>query len=380
MLVIDFLKSHSLEQLKQQYNINSRWDVNHTKVSLNYDQIYSIRGDPLVEECRGLILRPLDANLATSQGCDYVIVARPMKRFYNIEEQCASKIDINHCKKFEKLDGTNTILYYDDLFQRWCVGTRSVPDADVEISEINKTFCDLFWEAVKTSVDVKTEQWINELDKNTTYIFELTSPFNNIVVEYDNLCITLLAIIDRESGIEHDIESINIHCKIPQKFDLCNNIKDFVNCHEGSKFEGCVLVDDNFNRVKIKNENYILLSHHKNSLFLSDRNIIKGMFNGTIDDVLQMFSINVQNIINEKTRKIFLCLQNQQSMIESIEKSSKNDKEFALEINSNTNIIKFMAFMIHHKKADNVFDFLTKLSKNNKLTNQICDSILEKCC
>lgn len=372
MLILDYLKNHSLSQLNDEYKINFRWDAPHTKVSLNYDTIESKRGCKLVDECRGLILRPQRYDISEHDVCDYSIVARPMKRFYNASESCAANIDLNHCRIFEKLDGTMTILYYDDLFERWCVGTRSVPEADVLISDgsiltLDKTFNDLFWEAAHYSINIAVDAWLSSLDKNKTYIFELTSPLNNILVKYDDTRLTLLAVIDRDTGIEDDILGRNFHCSLPRMFDLkrsCDVITTFVNMHNGLSFEGCVVVDAHYNRIKIKNENYIALSHQ---------------VLGVIDDVIGMFSSDIQTMINDKIQKITTFLQHQQTLIESINSFSKSDKEFALCVEQEQNLLKFAAYAIHHKKSATVFDVLTKLAKSNKLTDKLCDSIIKNC-
>lgn len=57
-LVSEYLKNHTLEQLRAEYGINFRLSSDLRKVSLNYDMIASPVGVKLVDECRGLILRP----------------------------------------------------------------------------------------------------------------------------------------------------------------------------------------------------------------------------------------------------------------------------------------------------------------------------------
>ena len=156
---------------------------------------------------------------------DISVVAWPMNRFYNHGDPTAANIDWNdnRLRVYEKLDGTMCVLYWDHVCDRWHVATRSVPEADVPINKGNIvvgdiTFSELFFIALhKTLLEYSTTScsasvqcdsnvnrfvvnqspevslFLSTLNKGITYVFELTSPHNHVVVKYEEPRVTLLA-------------------------------------------------------------------------------------------------------------------------------------------------------------------------------------------
>src|SRR5574338_666430 len=208
LLVQEYLETHTFGDLAREHGVYASFSKSGHKWSLNYDQIEAKESDPLAQECRGLILALEDGSPVIATGTTgfatrdatcpgkTTILAYPMKRFFNYGQGAAAEINWSDpgLAVLEKLDGTLCIVYYDKFTDQWCVATRSVPEADLLMDNGIYTFRTLFEKALyDTTGGLPFEQFAAILDKNITYSFELTTPYNRIVVAYPECRITLLA-------------------------------------------------------------------------------------------------------------------------------------------------------------------------------------------
>ena len=219
LLVQQFLQNHSLKDLELEHGVYASVSNNKRKISLSYDQIETKNDDELSWDCRGLILAKSDFNeFDVVDGKlnkdimigDTQIVAFPLRRFFNHGQEVAN-IDLQdkHLSVLEKVDGTFTILYFDQFMHEWHVATRSVPEANLFIDTSKFTFRTLFEEALKES-NYSFKELTSKLDATITYCFELTSPYNRIVVKYDDIELTLLAARSLTTLKEIDISNLDI--------------------------------------------------------------------------------------------------------------------------------------------------------------------------
>jgi hypothetical protein len=393
LLITTYLQNHTLNQLKEEHGVKAHWDSRKTKFSLNYDQILSKSGNKLAEECRGLILRP-DQGFCSDDIIvgECQILAYPMNRFYNQGDPNCALIDLNSARIYEKLDGTCTILYWDELFSKWCVGTRSVPEADVKISDgdIEKdiTFYDLFLQGLDIVLNKHNkirQDFFYSLHKEYTYVFELTSPINRVVVNYCETQITLLAVRDIYTQKEYCINNIYDNpylcnfIKRPRTWKLTTleTIKAFVDSQNPVDLEGFVLCDNMFNRCKIKNINYVLAHKTKFTISASKRNILIAILNGTIDDIIPMLTEETQEKvknIQDKVRHFIIDSQQRYDMWKV--DANNNTKTFAIFVNSSNTPISNIYFNIWKNKATTIQESLEFLIKNKKFTDNICDKII----
>lgn len=227
-LVVNYLRTHSFGDLFTEHGVNVRPSADGSKFSLNYDQIEAKNGDPIAECCRGLVIRPIkhDAIDSCYNGAvgEVEVLAWPMNRFYNAGTPAGDVVDWSDpgLVVSEKIDGTCCILYWDPQYVQWCVATRSVPDADVvikngDVVHGDMTFSKLFWVAYNNTVKDSDGKIIGienvGLNKEFTYVFELTSRYNRVVVDYDEPKITLLACV-----ILSQVESSTCEAWLPQNF------------------------------------------------------------------------------------------------------------------------------------------------------------------
>ena len=113
MEVIKFLKANgnNFQKLTDVYGIKVKDYPEQKLVVLNYDQINSPKMEPIVQECRGIIL-------------DYAlnVVCRPFDRFFNYGEAETDKMDLTEYTYFPKLDGSLIKVYYWN--NSWRIATR----------------------------------------------------------------------------------------------------------------------------------------------------------------------------------------------------------------------------------------------------------------
>jgi T4 RnlA family RNA ligase len=216
--------------------------------------------EPIVHECRGLILREEDWSVA----------AFPFTKFFNYGEGYAADIDWASARVQEKLDGSIIKLWWDR--DKWWVSTNGVIDARKcplfnDLSDSNRTYYDLFNEAAVECLDYA------RLNKSHTYMFELVSPFNRVVIPY-----TKTKIYHIGTRNNRTFEEIEIDIGVPKpKSYRFNSLSEVIDAAKALPFseEGYVVVDKNWNRIKIKSPAYVSVHHLANNGRVNKKRIIE---------------------------------------------------------------------------------------------------------
>jgi len=401
LLVQQFLECHTFKDLQDQHGVYASFSKSGHKFSLNYDQIEAKETDPLAQECRGLILaaengQPFLAatgpNAKTNRDSvcpgKTVILAYPMKRFFNYGQESAVQLDWTdkNLSFLEKLDGTLCIVYWDKFINQWCVATRSVPEADLLMDNGIFTFRTLFEKAVYDTVGYTFEQLTTELQKNHTYCFELTTPYNRIVVHYPNNRVTLLAARNLDSLQEIDPAKSLVQSKIPvvqaYKFNSVNELLDWVSTLNPMEHEGVVVCDSQFNRIKIKNAAYVVYNKIRDTLATSERNCVELILAEKDDDVipflpeeivknLQKLKVGVQRAIKDHDIAYQLAFAQANAM------APGDKKTFAILVTENKKLWTAPFFAMFDGKASNMKDFIMKNRKDGTWGNSFLDKFLE---
>lgn len=357
-LVKEYLESsnHSLESLKNDLRISSRiFSTKHGDlVILSYSQIDSPKTDPVVRMCRGLVLEMNTWN----------IVSFPFYRFYNFEEVPTERVQFNwkNSVATEKIDGS--LLEVFNYKGEWLISTRSMIGGENQIDSIGTTVNKIFDLAINP---LTRDEFFERLNPNMSYIFELVSPFNQIVTQWKESNLYLIGgrnLSDLKeiqySEIYQNFDSVLKNLiKIPKIISLFDSIKnDFVGFEKmkmlaetgNSQDEGFVVVDyssmnevNSFPRVKVKNSAYVALHHLRGSLENGtpqyDR-ILTLIFNKEEDEVLA----NLPHLkptfdqVREKLNKFLAIFNSELALIkdelnnpDSVNSPEKK-KEFALKI------------------------------------------------
>lgn len=403
LLVKEYLLTHTLQQLDEEHGVNARANATNDKFSLNYDMINVKNGDKLAEQCRGLVLRPTvplkaDEFLTRVVG-ETTILAWPMNRFFNLGDGSGAEVDWGDkgLKVQEKLDGTMIVVYWDGKHGKWHAATRAVPEADLPIKtghiEIgDMTFSQLFWRAYIETVTQRCDEngalgigsfihsGIDQLNPQFTYVFELTSRFNRVVVKYDDSTVTLLAARDMTTYEEVDPWSMGISnfVNLPKVWDLNTPtaIQSFVELADPAQLEGCVVIDSQFRRLKIKNKAWVLASRAKDSIGSSWRNAMESIVAGTIDDVIPL----VEDDVAEELRRLQIQLRDFCRFTDSNFRIWKNEaggdrRRFADLVNSSEQWAT-PYFQLLDNRAPDTLTWLRNLQKAEKLSANIVDTLL----
>ena len=414
-LVIDYLQTHSLHQLEEEHGVCARFSSDGTKASLNYDQILAKSGDPLAEQCRGMIIRPgnvwfqsmLQFSLQNGDGkwkdCygPWDVLAWPMCRFYNHGDPSAADIDWSHpsLKVYEKVDGTCIILYWDPLHDKWHSATRSVPEADLPIQvghmEIgDATFSDLFLRALvstREEVSGKKVDWevtgpdkVIHLNKEMTYVFELVSPYNQIVVVYPEPRVYLLAVRHVGTGKEVPIETLRLeHVRRPKTWEIRDvaALACFVDAANPAELEGavaCVQVGESFKRVKVKNKTYVLAHKSKDTVMSSQRNALEAVIREKVDDIVPLVPKEVQDkLLNMQAAFAQYCKEIDARFETFKTEANGSRKNFAQQV---TTCGDWTApyFNLWENRSRNAREWFTAACANGKLSDSSLDTILSK--
>ena len=272
-----------LETLERYYN--EGWLIKQTHPELpltiwNYSQTtqYAGKWDDVTLVTRGLV-----TNNETGE-----IVARPFKKFFNLEEN--RHTSTNEFEVYNKMDGSLIIAFY--LYGSWVFASRGS-----FTSEQAKAASKLFY---KKYGDVG-------MNIDTTYLFEFTAPWNRIVVDYsDGEQLTLLGGIRTNDGLEapwYHLDSVSKLNAIPlvKKYD---GITDYTTLKGmiGDNEEGFVIKFSNGDRMKIKGEEYLRL--HRIMTGVSTTSIWEVMANGgnmeeVLKDVPDEFYDKIKEVVGE---------------------------------------------------------------------------------
>jgi hypothetical protein len=135
------------------------------------------------------------------------------------------------------------------------------------------------------------EEEIKRLPESWTFMFELVSPYNKIIVPYSETKLYLLGCRDPQ-GQEHTpewaAEEFALTFDTPKIFHFKNidEILKYCEVIDSNDVEGVVVQDRNFNRIKLKTDHYRSLFYLKGEDHFSDERLFLAIRQGSIDDAL----------------------------------------------------------------------------------------------
>jgi hypothetical protein len=340
------LSGKSLENLKDEFGICFKFHPEMDKyplVILDYDQINSRpRNHPLVKECRGLVLEHGTWNL----------VAKAFDRFFNIEEypEEVADFDWSSCTATDKEDGSLIMCFwYKD---RYHVKTRFGWAQD-NPSDGPFSWEELFWQAMPADICRGEPPEKDRL--GVTHVFELCTPYNQIVRYYDKpVAFWLSDIVTKQ-----DYGPLNADIPIPYEQPViyrrlaggyCGftlpRLHEFRSAEEVAKFiegetakdltfEGVVLRDKNNRRIKAKSAEYVRLHSLRGNPMggnlCSPSKLVLFCLKEDPSEILSYFP-DVEPYYNECKRKVDAAF-DELRVLWNAYKDLENQKEFALSIN-----------------------------------------------
>ena len=269
-MLIEFIRENkdNWRELLSQEPYNLKFNECGKFTLIRYSQLSSDFSNPIVQESRGCII--------DNESLEYV--CRSFVKFFNATEDLASPIDWESARIQTKHDGSIIKCWYDG--EDWRVSTNGTIDSSTAMIEGDFiSFYELF-NMAKGDLD------FTKLNKNRTYIFELTSPLNKVVVDYKEHKIFHIGTIDNKTGEEFN-EDIGI--EKPKEFH-CNDINEIFEAVSLMSWdeEGYVVVDKYWRRVKIKSPEYVRV-HRLYSNVMTKRRAVEIIRMGEQSEFLAYF-------------------------------------------------------------------------------------------
>ena len=331
---------------------------NRNLVLLKYSQIESDFRLNIVRECRGLIL---DADT-------HEIVCYPFYKFFNYGEFNAAEIDWGSAFVSEKLDGS--IIKVVRIGSDFLISTNGTIDAfKCKVGNFASpfpTFGELAMEGFKY-YGIQRSDFPKYFEEGFTYIFELTSPWNQVIVKWDETKMNLIGVRDNKTlqeipFYEHHLASM---------FNTPNiyPIHTIDECVEAAKVlpennEGYVVCDKNFNRIKVKSPRYVQLHYMASNQNWSAERILEIIRANEVSEYVAyfpMFKIAFDKV-NSEYRKFLDGLELfENKMKEFLSVGGKTKKEFAMWVFATDKTFQAFAFKFFDGKVASSKEWLDSL-------------------
>jgi len=304
--LLDFIKQHdNWEELltKDPYNLKVSRDNGY--IMFKYNQLNSDFNLPEVQEARGIIFRE----------SDWKCVCHPFNKFGNYGESYCPEIDWSTASVQEKIDGSLMKVWFDETWHISTNGTIDAFKAPLECANKEITsYGDLFIYCLH-SMGIDEHDFFGRLNSQLTYMFEMVSPYNRVVIEYNEPRIYFLGVRDNETneefmidrwnehGVDLMIEAVEEILPIPKRYPLFSleEVKTAANALPWNE-EGYVVCDANFNRVKIKSPEYVLAHHGRTNGNVSISRLLEIILNNEVDEFLiyaEEYKDKINNLISE---------------------------------------------------------------------------------
>lgn len=305
--LITFIKANKdwrKKLLEKPYCLKNIVDVpyNNNWYMFNYNLFESLLSDRIVKACRGSILEVSDDRSVVKPVC------LPFYKFFGYDDPNADDIDWKTVVVHDKCDGQLIKMFKYKGQNYWC--TNGSPNVEtpldytddkitsykglLEASILGKTLATLkpaaqreayscvdkagAWHMHQDNPDGNyPTSWISRIPDGWTLMFELTSPYNRIIVEYKDIQLWFHGARDPE-GLEHTPEEVakmfGIPFQIPKSYNFENMDEAFeaIKDWNGLENEGLVVCDADFHRVKVKCDDYLKVK------FIRDVSTPKGIF------------------------------------------------------------------------------------------------------
>lgn len=360
--IVDFIKKHTeWETILSLPPYSLKIKRKDKRIVFKYDQIKSDPSLEIVKEARGLVLE---------EGT-WRVVAYPFRRFFNYGESYADNINWKSAIAETKEDGSLIKVYFYD--NEWKIGTSSTIDAeDAPLnSSIYKTFRELFDYAAKiNNLDY------SKLNKNYTYIFELCTPFNQIVCPQDKFRIIHIGTRDNRTCKELEVD---IGIDKPKRYNL-KTLSDCIAMAKTFNFtkEGFVVKDKNYNRIKVKSVEYLRVHRLANNSCTMER-AIDIIFSNETSEFLSYFPQYKEyfDCITKKLNFLSERLMTIKIATQFFKNAVHTKAEFATIISKiieNDKTTMYYCFLFYDNKIEDIDEYLYSLD-SKKVAKLIKDLI-----
>ena len=257
------MRNESVEFLERWLNHNGILALADHGIRVTSDErypgLYCLKYGPTADKSSDIVRVCRGAVIELNEWDGHRVVAYAFDRFFNAGESQAVDIDWESARVFEKHDGSLIKLFHHEQFG-WIVSTSGTVGANIRFGEMDLTFEDLFWRAYDANYSRE------KLDSSVIYTFELCTPDNKVVVNHVFDYLPLLAARDARTMEEIYVESFSGLFAIATEYGHWSDIGkliEWANERKGSEHEGFVVVDKDWNRIKVKGESYVQMHRVK---------------------------------------------------------------------------------------------------------------------
>lgn len=274
----DFILSHdNWEELltAEPYHLKVSRDGEY--IMFKYNQVFSDFNIPLVREARGIIFR---------EG-DWECVCDPFRKFGNWGESYCPEINWETASVQEKVDGSLIKFWYDN---GWHISTNGTIDAfKANLNNVKyQNFGQLVLDAIR-KVFTDEHNFFDMLAPELIYMFELVSPYNRVVIPYDETELYFLGARRISTGREWCTEDlrVSLYFKTPKRYPL-HSLEDVQKAANALSWdeEGYVVCDADFNRVKIKSPSYVMAHYVRNNNTINIDRLVQIILDGEQEEFL----------------------------------------------------------------------------------------------
>lgn len=298
--VVTFLRTEgTLADLLTSRGIIAKRHREHPNlVLLKYNQIESPMGDPLVQECRGIVLDEADG---------WRVVSRSFDKFFNHGESHAAPIDWGTAEVQEKVDGSLITVYA--YGGDWHAATTGTPDGcggvhgnDASCTwspregatlPVPDSFSGYFWQTLSLYDVPPFDAPPTGAAARLSWMFELCGPLNRVVIPHAEAKVTLLGARIPETGqwipLSDAKKILGGNVPAVRSFPL-QSVDDILATFailSPLAQEGYVVCDAAFNRIKVKHPGYVAIHHAKDGL--SVRAFVDIAKSGEVPEVIAAF-------------------------------------------------------------------------------------------
>lgn len=250
-------------------------------ILLKYNPLSSDFSEPMVREARGIIFRE-------NNDMTYTCVRRAFDKFFNYGEPNAADIDWLDFSVQEKIDGSLISVWFD--CREWHYSTNgsinmdTAPTGDVMLPTFGVVF-----DAALANNGLTRKTFEEHLNPVICYTFELVSPQTRVVIPYEKPDLYFTGarnMVDNEE-CSTSMWEVAKYIKSPKvySFDSLESIKEAVAALPWDE-EGYVVVDDKFNRVKVKSMEWVKAHAVRNNSVITTEAIIQAILGGKVDEFL----------------------------------------------------------------------------------------------
>lgn len=270
----EFLKNNpdNWEELLTQPPYSLKIVKSDDRVLFSYKQGISDYNQEIVREARGLIL-----NVHT-----FDVLCMAFKKFFICDSPFADNVDWQNICVEDKLDGTLITLYHYN--NEWIPATTGT--LDIRKAPICQGFYTDFGKLLKDAV-INSGLDYSKLNPDYCYMFELISPYNQLVVRYNETKLIHIGTRDRTTLLELDTD---IGIEKPKLYEI-TNLEDALSVVNSSNFcgEGFVVVDKDYNRVKVKSETWFKLHYMVNNNVINISHALDIILSDDVDEFISHY-------------------------------------------------------------------------------------------